>query len=150
MYSWNEGQSWGAAQLANTSVYSLAIQDAFLFAGTANYPIGEGVWRQQLSGFVDRINDATPMTPPHFLLEQNYPNPFNPTTVITYDIAKRSRVSLKVYDVLGREVATLINAEKSPGQYQATFNGSDLPSGVYFYRIHAGNYTAVKKLLLLK
>lgn len=88
--------------------------------------------------------------PTSFALYQNFPNPFNPTTVITYDIAKRSHVMLTVYDVLGRQVATLVNAEKSPGEYQAIFDASELPSGVYFYRIQAGNYTAVKKLMLVK
>ena len=102
------------------------------------------------NGTLTAIQSASSSVPTAFVLQQNYPNPFNPTTVITYDIAKRSHVSLKVYDVLGREVAVLVNSEKSPGEYQATFNASDLPSGVYFYRIQAGNYTAVKKLMLVK
>ncbi len=99
------------------------------------------------------VTSATVLSPVdnlEFKLGNNFPNPFNPTTVITYDVAKRSHVSLIVYDLLGREVATLVDADKSPGQYQIFFNGSDLPSGVFLYRLQAGNYTATKKLLLLK
>ncbi len=88
--------------------------------------------------------------PSYFQLLQNYPNPFNPTTAITYDIAKPSHVTLTVYDILGRQVVTLVNAAKSPGHYQVTFDGARLPSGVYFYRLQAGNYSATKKLMLVK
>lgn len=108
--------------------------------GDGIYQCGSGV------SFVEK----KPAIQSGFELAQNYPNPFNPTTIITYYIAKRSHVRLTVYDVLGRQVASLVNAEKSPGQYQVTFDGSELPSGVYFYRVRAGSYTAVKKLLLIK
>ena len=83
-------------------------------------------------------------------LAQNYPNPFNPTTLIQYQIARSNMVSLKVYDVLGREVAALVNEQKAPGNYKVTFNGSRLASGVYIYRLKAGNFVQTKKLLLLK
>lgn len=83
-------------------------------------------------------------------LFQNYPNPFNPSTTISFDIPKPSHVSLIIYDILGRRVETLVDGDKSTGHYQVTFNGSRLPSGVYFCRIQAGNYTATKKLMLMK
>lgn len=89
-------------------------------------------------------------TPNEFRLDNNYPNPFNPTTNIRYSIARTSKVTLKVYDILGREIRTLVNEVKTPGQYTVTFNARDLASGVYFYRINAGNFNAVKKLILLK
>jgi len=85
-----------------------------------------------------------------YSLLQNYPNPFNPTTTIEYSIPSLSLVTLKVYDILGREVAALVNDEKPAGRYQVTFNGSGLASGVYFYRIEAGGFSVSKKLLLLK
>jgi hypothetical protein len=85
-----------------------------------------------------------------FSLLQNYPNPFNPTTRIEYKIEKAGFVSLKVYDMLGAEIATLVNQEKLPGSYSVTFDGKNLPSGVYFYRLQTGNHTATKKLSLLK
>ena len=100
------------------------------------------------SGTATGVNDNTqPFT---FKLNQNYPNPFNPTTTISYTIPKSSYVTLKVYDILGNEVSTLVNGEKSAGNYQLKFDGSKLASGVYFYRITAGNKTDVKKLLLTK
>jgi len=93
---------------------------------------------------------SSPSMPAKFELEQNYPNPFNPSTVISYKVSMNSPVTLKVYDVLGREVATLVNEKKAPGQYSVRFDGSGLASGVYFYRLSAGNFSSTKKLLLMK
>ncbi len=85
-----------------------------------------------------------------FQLLQNYPNPFNPTTTISYELSANSFVTLKVYDILGREVATLVNETQSPGEYSVKFDGSRFASGVYFYRMSAGNYTSIKKAALVK
>ncbi len=85
-----------------------------------------------------------------FELSQNYPNPFNPTTSIQYAINSRQFVSLKVYDVLGKEVAALVNEEKKPGTYEVKFDGSRLSSGIYFYRIKTGSFVQTKKMVLLK
>ncbi len=85
-----------------------------------------------------------------YRLEQNYPNPFNPTTNITYILPKNERVSLKVYDILGREVATLVNEVKAAGAYTVPFNASNLASGVYFYKLQAGAFTQTKKMMLVK
>ena len=81
---------------------------------------------------------------------QNYPNPFNPITTINYSVPKTSNVSLVVYDVIGREIKTLVNGEKLPGNYNVQFNGSDLSSGVYFYVMRAENFIDTKKFILLK
>jgi len=83
-------------------------------------------------------------------LEQNYPNPFNPATTIRYSITHTTNVTLKVFDMLGREVQTLVNAQQAPGQYSITLNAQNLGSGVYFYRLNAGTFTETKKLMLLK
>ena len=85
-----------------------------------------------------------------YSLGQNYPNPFNPTTVITYQIPMAGVISLKVYNQLGQEVATLFEGLKQPGSYDAVFDGSSLASGVYMYQLSAPNYTESKKLVLLK
>jgi hypothetical protein len=85
-----------------------------------------------------------------FGLYQNYPNPFNPVTTISFQLPNRSFVSLKVYDVLGNEVKTLIEKEKSAGQYEIEFDGNELTSGIYFYQLIAGDYTETKKMVLLK
>ncbi len=88
--------------------------------------------------------------PTDYDLSQNYPNPFNPTTVIDYSIPKAVHVTLKIYDDLGREVKTLVNENESAGYHYVVFEASTLPSGVYFYRISAGKFTSVKKLVLIK
>ncbi len=85
-----------------------------------------------------------------FNLSQNYPNPFNPTTNIKYQIAKPEKVILRIYDILGREVATLVNEKKQAGIYSVNFNSKNLSSGVYFYQLKAGDFNKVKKMLLLK
>ncbi len=85
-----------------------------------------------------------------FDLMQNYPNPFNPTTTIQFKVPSSGFVSLKVYDILGREVRTLVNETKMAGNYAVSFNASELPSGVYFYRLSAGTYNAVKKMVVVK
>jgi len=97
------------------------------------------------------IKQGIELMPKTFSLLQNYPNPFNPSTMINYSIPKASLVTIKVYDVLGREVKTLVNEEKSAGNYSVQFSAnSGYASGVYFYRIQAGNFVQTKKLLLLK
>ncbi|MGB3016826.1 MAG: T9SS type A sorting domain-containing protein [Ignavibacteria bacterium] len=89
--------------------------------------------------------------PTEFALHQNYPNPFNPATKISFDLPQDSRVNLVVYDLLGREVAKLVNNEfKVAGKYTYDFNAASLSSGVYFFRINAGNYSETKRMVLLK
>jgi flagellar hook assembly protein FlgD len=99
--------------------------------------------------------DEKPVKPLHFALLQNYPNPFNPTTTIDYEIPKQERVTLEIYDVLGQKIKTLVDGVLQPGDYSAMWRGTNdagifVATGVYFYRLEAGNYTSVKKMLLLK
>ncbi len=110
---------------------------------------GWAYWTDSTNIIITGIREgaAQPLT---YRLEQNYPNPFNPATEISYQLSAFSQVTLKVYDVLGREVATLVNEQKQAGKYEVEFNAASLPSGVYYYRITAGNFTDVKKMLLLK
>jgi hypothetical protein len=95
-------------------------------------------------------NIAEIFNPEEFYLSQNYPNPFNPTTKIKFRIADFGFVNLIVYDILGNEVATLVNEEKSAGGYEVVFDARALPSGVYFYTLRAGSFIASKKMILLK
>jgi hypothetical protein len=88
--------------------------------------------------------------PTKFAVNQNYPNPFNPSTRITFSVANPDLVTLKVFSVLGKEVATLVNERMNTGTYQVDFNAADLPSGVYFYQITTGNNSVTKKMMLLK
>ena len=83
-------------------------------------------------------------------LKQNYPNPFNPSTTIIYQIPQSSFVTLNIYDVLGNEIETLINEEKQTSTYEITWNAENLPSGVYFYQLKAGDFVETKKMVLMK
>ncbi|MDX1701425.1 MAG: T9SS type A sorting domain-containing protein, partial [Melioribacteraceae bacterium] len=88
--------------------------------------------------------------PDHYVLLNNYPNPFNPRTKIEYSISEQSPVNLKVYDVLGTEVSTLVNKEQPQGNYEVEFDGSEFTSGIYFYRLNAGEFVETKKMILIK
>ena len=83
-------------------------------------------------------------------LYQNYPNPFNPSTKIKFDIPKAGFVSLKIYDITGREIATLVNRELEASRYEVEWNGAQFASGVYFFRINAGDFVKVQKMMLIK
>jgi hypothetical protein len=126
------------------------------------YEATAGSWKQVLRGtgtsriannevekIVLRLVSAGEL-PRQFELSQNYPNPFNPSTVIRYDIPTNAIVKISIYDMLGREVATLVNGNQMAGHYNVTFNAKNLPSGVYLYSLHAGDRTFVQKMLLLK
>jgi hypothetical protein len=108
-----------------------------------------GAW-ENLRGTPTNVGDERTGLPAVFELAQNYPNPFNPATNIGFRISDFGFVSLKVYDVLGREVATLVNEEKKPGTYTVQFDAAGLASTVYFYRLQAGSFAETKKLLVLR
>ena len=96
----------------------------------------------------------TNRNPAQFSLSQNYPNPFNPSTSMQFTIGSKQFVTLKIYDILGKEIATLVNEEKPAGEYEVEFSatggGSNLPSGIYFYQLKAGEFVETKKMVLLK
>jgi hypothetical protein len=83
-------------------------------------------------------------------MAQNYPNPFNPSTTISYSIAKEGNVKLTIFNVIGSKVATIVNEYKPAGNYSVQFNGSNLASGIYLYRLESGNYSSAKKFILMK
>jgi len=93
---------------------------------------------------------GTAVVPLKFSLVPPYPNPFNPTTVISFTLPAASRVSLQVYDLAGRSAMTLVNGWRDSGEHEVTFDGSELPSGIYFAKLTAGEFTAVQKLVLIK
>ena len=96
------------------------------------------------------VKNISTIIPTDFSLQQNYPNPFNPTTTIRYSLPQSENVKLFVYDVLGRQVAALVNIKQDAGVYETPFDGSLLPSGVYFYRLDIGTFTQTKKMIMLK
>ncbi len=132
--------------LGNRAVFSLALNSGYIFAGTE-----DGIWRLRYPGpgAITGIESSQDV-PAGFVLEQNYPNPFNPTTVITYRLPVAANVMLIVYDVLGRPVATLVNERQNAGSRSVKFDAAGLPSGVYFYRLQAGNFVRSKKMILLQ
>lgn len=111
------------------------------------------IFQQVIDDFGDPITGITPISskiPKKFSLSQNYPNPFNPKTKIQFSIPKTSYTELKVYDVLGREVAILVNKEMNAGNYQVDFNPKNLTSGTYFYRLTAEDFTETKRMMIVK
>lgn len=122
-------------------------QSAKAFTGDENgYPAGDLHWWEGIVG-VEKISDVIPAK---IALSQNYPNPFNPSTIITYSIPQNSKVSLEVFNVLGQKVATLITQTQKAGEYEINFDGSELTSGLYIYRLSTNSATISKKMLLLK
>jgi hypothetical protein len=99
---------------------------------------------------VSDVKQTTGIIPSEYSLMQNYPNPFNPSTNITFRIPQSGNVELKIFDGLGREAATLVNEEKSAGEYTVQFNAAGLASGVYYYRLKANGFTSTKKIVLIK
>jgi photosystem II stability/assembly factor-like uncharacterized protein len=147
--STDNGASWqpfneGFIRLPE-SVFSITYRNGYLFAGVDRL----GVWKRQVDNPTDIIN-GNMLLPEEFILEQNYPNPFNPSTRINYTTPNTGFVSLKVFDVLGNEIATLVNEEKSAGAYVVNWNANNLPSGIYVYKMQAGSFTSVKKMMLVK
>jgi len=139
-----DGSSW--TQISTTAfsyVFSLAAQGNNLLVGTP-----DGLYR--VSNVLTAVHEPAPTVPLTFALSQNYPNPFNPTTSIMYAVTSRMYTTLTVYNVLGEKVATLVDGEKAPGSYTATFDGSKLPSGIYLYRLQAGSFTQTRRMLLIK
>lgn len=113
---------------------------------------GDSFWSNWTAspGVITSVQGTGNPLPKSFKLYQAYPNPFNPTTTIMYDLPKKSHVFIAIYDVLGRDVRTLVNEDKPAGSYRLTFDAAALPSGVYLYRLAAGRFTFVEKIVLIK
>jgi photosystem II stability/assembly factor-like uncharacterized protein len=116
----------------------------------SNAPVSPALVKVSVQSLSSIGREPLAKSPRKFELEQNYPNPFNPSTVIRYRIAEPSMVVLKVYDVLGRELTTLVHERQAAGQYSIVFNAQSLSSGTYFYRLTAGEFTSIKKMMLVK
>jgi Secretion system C-terminal sorting domain len=147
--NWSALSSFGISGSTNSITITSAGQS---FAGTSSNESSKVIsgFLAYTSSNVTGVSDEKEIIPTVYKLNQNYPNPFNPSTTIRYSIPKTSLVTLKVYDVLGREVAALVNEEKPLGTYQVNFDASSLASGIYFYKIQAGSFVETKKMILLK
>ena len=132
--------------LNNKYVYSIAVNQTNLFAGL----FYGGVWRKPLSEMITDVKGVQNNLLINYSLQQNYPNPFNPFTIIDYSIPKTNLVTIKLYDILGKEILTLVNEEKSAGNYSVQFYGGNFQVEYIFTRMQSGNFVETKKLLLLK
>ncbi|MGE5797539.1 MAG: T9SS type A sorting domain-containing protein, partial [Ignavibacteria bacterium] len=143
----NQGENWNTINtgLLNYGIPAVVLNNKYLFVGTD----GSGVWRRPLSEITD-VGKVENKIPTQFLLAQNYPNPFNPSTTISFSIPAESFITLKIYDLLGKEIATIVSGELSAGSYKRIWNAENYASGIYFYRLQAGNFTETKKLILMK
>ncbi len=149
---------WGSSPLApgDSAVFSVHVF-ALVNSGTGNLTIEVGDANNPLDTISYNLTaSAGPSAvgrsnqPVKYDLLQNYPNPFNPATTISYAIPHRSDVSLKVYNITGQEIAVLVNGVKDAGEYSVSFNAESLSSGIYFYKITAGQFTSVRKMILIK
>jgi hypothetical protein len=151
MVSWSSlNMGFARAAAGNLVVKSVAGQPFTGRMEYANTVVESGFLEDTLVGAVMVGVDEGSIIPSTFALRQNYPNPFNPSTIIGYELPHASRVSLKIYNVLGQEVTTLVNEEKPAGVHEVRFNAAGHASGMYVYRLRAGDFVAVMKLLLLK
>jgi len=146
----NGGNSWNIewpfySLLRDIQMLNFEDAVAVGFYGTIISTITDHIVSVDYSNIIDLNTSSV-----NYLLLQNYPNPFNPTTKIRYSILQSSNVVLKVFDVLGREIATLVNEEKPAGEYEVQFNAATLPSGIYFYQLSAGEYRETKKMVLIR
>lgn len=142
----NNGDTWSEM---NEGFDTIGMGDYFSLSGNCLIMSkNNAIWRFDLSQITDV--KQTQFSIHNFKLFQNYPNPFNPITIIKFSLPVSEKVELKVYDVLGNEVASLLNEEKPAGTYEVKFDGSSLSSGVYFYSISAGNFRQAKKMILAK
>jgi hypothetical protein len=149
VFQYDDATGWwtnATGGLVSTEVRSLVIIGDEMYAGT----LDRGVWRRPLAEFATEARSVPSAPADGFALEQNYPNPFNPTTTINYHVPTTTFISLAVYDLHGRKLATLVNEPKSPGAYQVQFDGSGLASGVYSCRLHADGVTLARWLVLEK
>jgi len=146
------GSKVGTASAAITTYIDAApFVGEFYYQVTAVYDQGESIPSNDASIKIVNIEDEKTLdTPEEFKMYQNYPNPFNPVTTVKYAIPQKSIVTLKVFDLLGREIWTLVNNEQQIGNYELKFDGSELTSGIYFYRLQAGDFIETKKMVLIK
>jgi hypothetical protein len=141
-----------AAKLAQDGNNYTAFSAYWYEAGNASTPMNPAVAAELFVGTIEftvtNVEDG--VAPYNFELAQNYPNPFNPSTTIKYTLSEGTNVSLKVFDMLGREVATLVNKHQNAGSHSVNFDASNLASGLYVYTINAGSFTSSKKMMLMK
>lgn len=145
--STDNGDNWVTENLGlwNMNITSLGANSSYLFAGT-----GVGVWRRPLNQMITGVAQTDRRSPESYGLFQNYPNPFNPSTTIRFDVIREGIVTMKVYNVIGQEVAVLVNGRYAPGNYTTAFNATNFPSGAYLYRLSVNGFSETKSMMVVK
>ncbi|CUU08034.1 Por secretion system C-terminal sorting domain-containing protein, partial [Candidatus Thermokryptus mobilis] len=147
-----DGVNWTVYKTYNSGLPDNSVKTIVIdisgnkWIGTWGY--GLAVYRE--GGVIIKVEDEKTKFPEKYVLYQNYPNPFNPNTKIEFELPEKANIKLTINDILGREIEKLVDKEYNSGKYQVEFNGSNLPGGVYFYRLEAGKFVSVKKMILLK
>ena len=160
------GSTWSNSRLSDMSFFGNLPNSDVRYGDYINMDVHNGhvipVWTDDRAGgdnqeiysaivdFPTNVIQAQNTTPEDYKIYQNFPNPFNPSTSIKFDIPKQSFVKVMVYDAIGREIETLVNGTFSPGEYSVDWNAASLPSGLYFYKIIAGQFSEIKKMMLVK
>jgi photosystem II stability/assembly factor-like uncharacterized protein len=146
MYTLDTAHTWTTLDTPlRRPVYDLVFTDSL-----TGYAVGDSGMVLKFKLPTVHVAEPALLPPAGFALHQNYPNPFNPSTTISFDLPEQSVVTVKVFDVLGREVRTLLSQHKEPGRHYVSFDGRGLPTGVYFYSLHAGRFSAVRKMMLVE
>ena len=147
-YTPNNGANWSASYTAPSGNYDHLTQSR---GGSPTlYAVRDNGGISKATNLLVSVTPVSGNIPGSYSLKQNYPNPFNPSTIISYSLPASSDVTLKVYDELGKEVMTLVDAKQNAGKYEVRFDGSGLSSGMYFYTLNAGSFSQTKKLMLVK
>jgi hypothetical protein len=144
------GRTWDdGVRLSNEDIQC---EDMIFVDNDHGWIVGQGVvyWTETGGGMVVAVDEDPSVGPTEYRLLQNYPNPLNPRTTIEFALPRAGYVTLRVYNILGEEVTTLIAGEQAPGTFKATWEAAGLPSGVYFYRLTAGEYVQTKKAILVQ
>lgn len=146
---WEFSSGFSTSKNANSEIVSEAGQNLVGVSGKGNTWITGGFFTSHPNIFTG-VNNTEESVPGKYQLYQNYPNPFNPSTIISWQLPSKSHVLLKVYNVLGKEISTLVNEVRPAGKYKIIFDAGTLASGVYFYRLIADSFSETKKMLLIR
>jgi len=148
-YIWkttNQGKVWDSTKLSDGNIFDIEFTN-----DNTGYLTGSGgMIKKTTNGGVVAVQNISTSIPDEFILEQNYPNPFNPVTHLEFGISNWGFVTLKIYNILGKEIVTLINENKSAGTYSVEWNAADFPSGIYFYELKVNKFSQTRKMILLK
>ena len=149
-YSSDTGRTWTEQKIYNGQLWGRDLVFTDSTHGWLLCDSGKVFYTSNNGGLITGISSNKNLIPKEYLLMQNYPNPFNPSTTISYKLKETSRVVLAVFDIMGKEVAQVVNSIQTAGEHTVNFDGTNLPSGMYIYQLKTNGYISSRKMLLLK